>query len=383
MNLVTREELKSVLATATGPFVSVYLPTHQFGPEIQQDFVKLNALIDQAEAQLIAGGLRSPEAIALLQPARTVVDNTPFWQHQQAGLALLLAPDFYRYYCLPVTVDELVVVGDRFHVKPLFAMVEGEERFYVLTLSQNAVQLFEGNRHHLSEVKLQELPENLAEALHYDQFERQQQFHTKTPALAGKRAAIFHGHSTGTDDKGENLRHYLLQIDRSLHQVLRDEQAPLVVASVEYLLSVYRKVNTYPHLLETGLTGNPETLTTAELQQQAWALVQPYFRQAQRAAGQIYEQLAHTDQTSSDLREILMAAYQGRVATLWVTLSRQQWGRYDLATNRLDLHQLAQPGDEELFDTAAVQTFRHGGTVYVVAPDQVPAGASLAAVFRY
>ncbi|HMQ53711.1 MAG TPA: hypothetical protein PKD98_16635, partial [Anaerolineae bacterium] len=244
MNLVTREELKSLLATAGGPLVSIYLSTHQAGPEVEQDFMKLSTLIDQAEAQLIAGGLCPPEAFALLQPARVVLDNTPFWQHEQAGLALLLAPDFYRHYSLPFTVDELVVVGHRFYLKPLFALLADEARFFVLALSQNAVQLYEGDRHQLREVRVPEAPENLTEALHYDQFERQQQFHTKTPAMAGKRAAIFHGHSTGSDDKGENLRHYLRQIDHGLHQVLRDEQAPLVVAGVEYVLSVYRQVNT-------------------------------------------------------------------------------------------------------------------------------------------
>lgn len=383
MNLVTREELKSLLATAGGPLVSIYLPTHPAGPEVEQDFMKLSTLIDQAEAQLMAGGLRPPEALALLQPARVVLDNTPFWQHEQAGLALLLAPDFYRHYSFPFTVDELVVVSHRFYLKPLFALLAGEARFFVLALSQNAVQLYEGDRHQLHAIRVPEAPENLAEALHYDQFERQQQFHTKTPAMAGKRAAIFHGHSTGSDDKGENLRHYLRQIDHSLHQVLRDEQAPLVVAGVEYLLSVYRKVNTYPRLLESGLVGNPESLTRTELHRQTWAMVQPYFRQAQQEAGQSYEQLAHTAQASADLREILIAAQHGRVATLWVPAGSHQWGRFDAASTEPHFHATAQPGDEDLFDTAAVQTFLNGGMVYVVAPEQLPGGAAVAAVFRY
>lgn len=33
---------------------------------------------------------------------------------------------------------------------------------------------------------------------------------------------------------------------------------PLVLAGVEYLLPIYRRANTYPYLLDGGVTGNPE-----------------------------------------------------------------------------------------------------------------------------
>lgn len=41
------------------------------------------------------------------------------------------------------------------------------------------------------------------------------------------------------------------------------------------------------------------------------------------------------------------------------------------------------PGDEELIDLAAVETFKNGGRVYAVNPDEVPGGGVLAAVLRY
>jgi hypothetical protein len=49
----------------------------------------------------------------------------------------------------------------------------------------------------------------------------------------------------------------------------------------------------------------------------------------------------------------------------------------------IHLHDKEQPGDADLLDFAAIQTFLQGGSVYAVKPDQIPDKAPLAAVFRY
>lgn len=49
------------------------------------------------------------------------------------------------------------------------------------------------------------IPKNLAEALEYDDPEKQLQFHTRTPAGAQKRSAVFHGHGAGTEKSPERV----------------------------------------------------------------------------------------------------------------------------------------------------------------------------------
>jgi len=43
------------------------------------------------------------------------------------------------------------------------------------------------------------------------------------------------------------------------------KKAPLVLAGVEYLFPIYQEANTYPDLVEEGITGNPENLKPEEL----------------------------------------------------------------------------------------------------------------------
>ena len=48
----------------------------------------------------------------------------------------------------------------------------------------------------------------------------------------------------------------------------------------------------------------------------------------------------------------------------------------------MDVHKTEKPGDEDLSNVAAVHVLLHGGTVYVVEPEDVPERAPLAAIFR-
>ncbi|HBL11949.1 MAG TPA: hypothetical protein DD379_11170, partial [Cyanobacteria bacterium UBA11162] len=161
------------------------------------------------------------------------------------------------------------------------------------------------------------------------------------------------------------------------------KRAPLVLAGVEYLFPIYREANTYQHLIDEGITGNPENAKPEELQAQAWEIVEPLFLKSQQEAIDHYRELAQTGRSSSNIKEAVPAAYYGRIEELFVAVGVQQWGSFNPDTNTIDLHAEAEPGDEDLLNSAAIQTILNGGTVYAVEPDQVPDEAPLAAVFRY
>jgi Bacterial archaeo-eukaryotic release factor family 7 len=154
----------------------------------------------------------------------------------------------------------------RYHLKPLLPLLAGDGRFYVLALSQNEVRLLGASRYSTDEVKLgDDVPESLADALKLDEPEKQLQFHTGSSGDGGAgRSAVFHGHGA-KDDSKDNILRYFRKIDRGLRDVLKGQEAPLVVAGVDYLLPIYREANTYSGLVEEGTTGNPEELSVEEL----------------------------------------------------------------------------------------------------------------------
>lgn len=382
MDLITMAELRALLSPQPGWHVSMFMPTHRAGQATEQDPIRFKNLLRQVEERLQAQGLRSPEVRSLLKPAQRLLEDPIFWHHQSDGLAIFFTSQEFHSYRLPISFEEQVMIADRFYLKPLLPLFVDDGRYYILALSQKQIRLLEGTRHTVDEVGLKNIPQSLAEALQYDHFEKQLQYHTGTSGGAGKRPAVFHGHEVGDEEK-ERILQWFQRVDDELSRLLTGQQAPLVLAGVEYLFPIYRQVNSYAHLLPEGIPGNPDELKPEALHARAWPLVQPVFARAREEAAARYRALAGTGRTTTDVAEAVLAAQHGRVETLFVATSVPVWGRFDPATNTVHVHPNPEIGDEDLLDLAAIQSILNGGRVYAVAPEQMPDHAPLAAVFRY
>lgn len=387
MDIITKEMVKDLLEVSGQTLVSIYMPTHRVGREMQQDPIRLKNLLTKAEGELETSGLRKPEVEEFLSTVEALQLNQDFWQHQSDGLAIFLTRDDMRYYRLPIMFEELLVIADRFHIKPLLPLLSRNGHFYVLALSQNQVRLLEGSLFSVDEINLEDIPTSLREALRFDDPERQLQFHTGTSSSgsAGLRPSVFHGQGVSEEDTKTDLLRYFQKIDIGLMELIGDEKAPLVVAGVNYLLPIYQQANSYPYLIETSIVGNPDELSASDLHKHAWEIVKPIFSADQRQAIRRYQELSGSgsELASNSLKSIIPAAHYGRVNTLFVALGEQQWGSFDASKNTLEQHQEFHPGDQDLLDLAAMQTLINGGAVYALKPDTMPDEASLSAIFRY
>lgn len=384
MDMLERRDLKELIEERD-LCVSIFMPTHRMGPETRQDPIRLKNALTEAEKKLQDLGQRAPEAKAFLEPAYRLLGLQDFWRHQGDGLAIFLSPHMFRRYRLPALFDELVVVTRRFHVKPLLALFAADGLFYIFALSQNGVRLLQASRHSVRAIELEEMPEGLSDALKYDVYEQSLQFHTQTaaPAAPGRRAAMFHGQGGGDDDAKDRILRYFRQVDGGLRELLRDGQAPLVLAGVEYLIPLYLKANTYSHTLGEGITGSPEGLPDDELHARAWEIVEPLFLESQRKDFSRYRDLSAGPRASSDIRTVVQASREGRVETLFVARGERRWGTLAPEDGRIVLAEGPEAGMEDLLDLAAVQTILQGGTVHVLPAGDMEGQGPIAAVFRY
>lgn len=382
-DLLRPEHVRELAGHEGGPCVSVYLPTHQMTPDSGQDPIRLRNLLAEAERQLVAGGLRGPVAREVLGPGRELSGPGWFWSHQSDGLAVFLAPGWSRIFRLPEAFPELVVVTGRFHVKPLLALLAAGHRFYVLALSQNEVRLLEGTPHGMQEAELAAVPRSLRDAVKYDDLEKELGLHIAGRGGPGARA-VFHGHGSGGEVDKALLERFLRQVDDGLREVLKAETAPLVLAGVDYVQAMFRQLTRYPHVMGQGIGGNPGQLSPADLHERAWVIVQPVFTQARQQAAQRYQDAAGRGRgTASAVPQIVRAAMQGQVDTLFVAAGEQRWGTADPDTLDVASHDQRQPGDEDLLDRAAVHTLLTSGTVFTVPTRQVPGPGPAAALLRY
>ena len=93
MQMITIDELKTLLVRSPGWSVSLFMPAYRRGGETEQNAIRFRNLLRKAEEGLLAKGLRAVEAREMLAPAQRLLPQPDFWQHQSDGLALFLSAE--------------------------------------------------------------------------------------------------------------------------------------------------------------------------------------------------------------------------------------------------------------------------------------------------
>lgn len=389
MENLTLDQIKGLSQQNQSPSISIFLPTHRAGQDTQQDPIRFKNLLREAELSLLDREMGPREVSALLQPAQALLEEAHFWQHQRDGLAVFIAPDDFHYYHLPFQVEELLVIAQSYYFKPVLPLFTNNGHYYILAISQDEVRLFEGTRYSVGQIDLpDDTPESLDEALQFDDPEKQLQFHSGTSpstAQGGIRSGMFHGHGPGDEEQKERIERYLNLLDARLKEIFHQTQAPLILAGVDYLLPIYHKVSEYTNIMKEGITGSPEHLRPEELQEQAWTIVEPYFRQEMEKAVEQYQQLAVTAKATDNIEEIVAAAFYGRVDKLLLAVDTQVWGIFNPDTGKVVHFQAGQSQEDDLalLDFAAMQTLQKDGNVYALSQEEMPTDSPIAAVLRY
>ncbi len=383
---LSREELKSLTTVTDEPKASIYMPMYPQGTDTRQNPLRLKNLLQQAEDRLVQFGVRAPVARDMLAAPRELLHDGTFWRNGLHGLVLFVQPGRFRYLPLDYEVPELVHVGRRHCVKPLLPLLGNDGTYYLLALSHDFTRMYRGRRSGLELLDVPNLPHSKSEVLQRAGVEREPglQVHSASNLPAGKQAAVFHGQGGVADMHKEDLKLYFHAVDAAVSRFLAEHRAPLLVACVDYLFPVYREVNQYPHLLPEFLPGNPERVPVHELSAQAWPLVERHVHEQRWAALKRLEQLADTDRASHDPHQVIPAAAQGRVDTLFVDWTAQLRGRYQPDNGEVVLTD-GQPeaADDDLLEFAAVETLRYNGRVYTASAHELPHHAPLAALLRF
>ena len=223
------------------------------------------------------------------------------------------------------------------------------------------------------------IPANIEEALRLDGPQKSLQMHS------GDGGGMFHGQGPSDEEQKVWIEQYLNLVDTSLKEIFREQNAPLVLAGVDYLLPMYRKVSEYQNIMEEGITGGPENLRPEELQEQAWRIVETYFHQETKKTVEQYQQLADTDKATDNIEEIVAAAFNGRVDKLILSVENQIWGSFNPKNGKVICSSNGQSKEYNLalLDFTAMNTLQNGGTICALSQDEMPTDSPIAAVFRY
>jgi hypothetical protein len=117
------------------------------------------------------------------------------------------------------------------------------------------------------------------------------------------------------------------------------------------------------------------------LHRRAWELVEPALRRQEAAAADTYRALQGTGHTRTDPEDVLAAAQQGRVESLFLSTDAPGLRTSADATPLILLGHAPSHGEQ--LDLAAVSTLRHAGDVYAVPAARMAGSDPVAATLRY
>jgi len=380
--MIDEKQFKELCEHKGTPLVSIYVPTYRSSHN-QEDQLRFKNALKKTHQQLQSHGMKDKEADAYLRPARKLLDQPKFWSYLSDGLAVFIGTDFFHHEILPITFDEFVYVGERFHLSPMLPMLNGKNRFFLLALSQNQIRFFEGDRYSITPIDIDDLvPQSMEDIFDLSDVREHLQHHSV--GAEGGQNAVYHGQGQGEDDRRDDIRKYFKDVNDGLMKILQDEKLPMVIACVDYLLPLYKEVNDYPYLMDKNVSGNPDQDDPVLLHEKAWEVVKDKFNVTFEADKERFGAEMAAEEASASIPDIISAAYYQKVETLFLRKGEHQFGQFDPDKNATTLHETYEVNDRDLLDLAAVHTHLNGGRVYLLEREEMPVPTANAnAIYRF
>lgn len=365
--------------------VSIYLPMYKKGKELNQALGQSNlkSCLKKVHSDLIEDGYDKSMINTYLAPINNLINELGFWRNPSDGLVIFLDRiNGIRHFKLPYSFELQTYVADHFYLLPLLPLFHNNGIYYLLSLSRDHVKLYEGTRNYFRDIPIEKIaPTQLEEAVGYDFEQKMLQYRT---GQMMHPAGSFHGQGEGKEDQKKELIHFFRKINEGVTKVLSHKNAPLILACTDELFPIYKNINTHSNLWNTNLSGDPEFKGESDLHKESWNLIQPYFATTKREKLEKFHAKSQTSKTSHQLSEIIPAAIQGKVDTLFVQKNEDLFGTYHRTKGCLILDGHKETGNISLLNMAVINTFLQGGNVYILEADEMPfKNRTMNALFRF
>ena len=368
VDIPTQPEIGRLVAERGAALISIYLKTTPETQHIDAARTRLKQLTQDAVTQLEAVGVPKRTIWPIEEQLHDLMDDDDFWRVQANSLAIFVTPDSLRSYRLPNHLTETVQVADRFHIKPLLRAVSMSQHAFVLALAENELRVIEvlGDQP-AQEIRVPDLPKDAA----------------SVAGTANVNSRSYSGRLGGGEGQKHHLRQYCRAIDAALRGLLAGRHEPLILAATDPLLSMYRSINSYPHLAEGAITTSPVRVPAHDLGAQARGVMDDINAARVAEFGALYAARENEGRATTQVARAARAATFGAVDTLLVDMDSVLPGLVDDTTGEITFDETASAVSYGVIDEIAGRVIASGGTVLAVRRADIPQEAELAAVLRY
>lgn len=363
----TRAEVDRLLEHRAPSSVSIYLPTDP-ASNGDPERIEFKTLAAQASSQLSEAGAGVRDIRQFEEEIDYLYDDGGFWRYQARSLAAFATPQWLITFRLPNRLLSQVDVSDRFYLRPLLRTLTFPHVAFVLALAQGSVRVVEVTPDlDPAPISIDDLPSDVAGAA------RKSSISDRAPTRRLQ----------GSEGQKVRMHQYARQVDQALRPFLNGLEVPLILAATEPIDSIFRSVNSYPHLLAQGISGNPETASDAELAASARTVLDDLYAAQLRDVHERYGQRSADGRALSDVAEVARAATFGAVETLLVDIDAAVPGTVDDDSGAVSFARTATGDIHDVTDEIARRAWLNGGRVLAVRDRDIPGQGPVAAILRY
>lgn len=340
------EDLRSIVETDTAPMVSIYLP-------------KDGALDMKALGEKWKEALVKVENLLLKDYTKSFVNSflESLWrsdcihslEHLDKGIIVFYSSTLQGYLRAQSSINDLVVVADSFHVKPLFRMRANERGFYLISISARAINIWletGGRLHHLESLK-NELP---------------------TEENTNKKTKM-------------TPREFISHAANEVNKILSTNKLPVILAGVSEHLGYIKKFINHAIIIEESIVGNVEREKIEDLRYKCFELLVPYYQQKELKIVEELNQAIKKNQVITYIEDIAVSAAYGKIKKLFVVENRQLWGTINKETGEIFISpKQLNSHDDDILDDICQMVWGRGDEVVVLKEESNIKGFMAAAV---
>lgn len=367
------------LAQQPGPWATICMPLSGGGALGKQDPIRYRNLVRAIAEQLRERATEEPRRDKILEGLRSVESTRAAFEESAGGLVVFACEGSVEWWHLPVKVDEAAAVDERPFLEPLIPIVTDRTHFYVVVLTLHHVRLVECSRYVARELPLPEgAPTRLEDAAGWEVDEPHLQFHGQRKGTRPQ----YHTQAGGKDDREADMVKYVRDVDAALWKAIVHKKAPVVLMTSDKLDPIFRRMTSLTNVVEPSIYGGWDRIGIDEIHHLALEAVAPRFEAKIDAAIERFGDLAGTGAATSQVEQVVIAAADGRVDTLFVREGAHVEGTFDAESHSVRLGN-GRADTTDLIDRAATDAFLSGGTVYRLPRERMPAECDAAAILRY
>ena len=228
------------------------------------------------------------------------------------------------------SVNDLVVVADSFHVKPLIRIKNNVRGFFIVTMSSRVINV---------------LIENSGQLIKLDSYRN----------------------DPGVDGDKKNSKDFFLNASQELNKLFAAYRLPIILAgTIDHIEHMKNLVN-QSMLMDESIIGNVEKIKSIELREKVYEILTPYYDQQEMGAIEELEIAMSKDQAVTYLEDIAISAVLGKVTKLFVVENRFVWGSINKHTGEIFIApRQVNAHDDDVLDDLCQLVLSKGGEVIVV-----------------